>query len=193
MWCLSCATSQRDGWTATRRDRTAQRRWCLRSNTSWLRPRKSGLSLAIVLKSISPPADYLDTGAEHQCRGDFRPSVCLNALCARVSKEREPQCARQACHAGGGPRRSDSSASCTMRQSHHGKRGSEPAAVRESWSDGCFLNPGGGWSKDYLVFDLDTIKQNRRRGLPVFPVEDVTAQIPGADRRQAGYAGCAED
>ena len=64
---------------------------------------------------------------------------------------------------------------------------------------GYWVNPGGKWSKDYLVFDLDTIRQNKdarrirmrrcgeifqKRGLPIFPVKTMEAQVtpvPSAD------------
>ena len=56
---------------------------------------------------------------------------------------------------------------------------------------GYFMNPGGAWSKDYLVLDLETMRQNKdckrirarrcgevfqKRGLPTFPMENVGAQ-----------------
>ena len=59
------------------------------------------------------------------------------------------------------------------------------------------MNPGGAWSKDYLVFDLDTIRQNKdarrirvrrcgeifqKRGLPTFPTDDGGPGNPGAAR-----------
>ena len=55
---------------------------------------------------------------------------------------------------------------------------------------GYFMNPGGAWSKDFLVYDLDTIRQNKDcrrlrtrrcgevfqpKGLPVFPIKNVEA------------------
>ena len=61
------------------------------------------------------------------------------------------------------------------------------------------MNPGGAWSKDYLVFDLDTIRQNKdarrirvhrcgeifqKRGLPTFPTKTMEAEVtpvPPAD------------
>ena len=64
---------------------------------------------------------------------------------------------------------------------------------------GYWVNPGGAWSKDYLVFDLDTIRQNKdarrirvrrcgeifqKRGLPTLPTKTMEAQVtpvPPAD------------
>ena len=55
---------------------------------------------------------------------------------------------------------------------------------------GYFLNPGGAWSKDYLVYDLETIRQNKdcrrirvrrcgevfqKRGIPTFPMQGIGA------------------
>jgi hypothetical protein len=56
---------------------------------------------------------------------------------------------------------------------------------------GCFMNPGGAWSKDFFVFDLEAVRDNKdcrrirnkrcgevfqKRGLPNFPMLTMEAQ-----------------